>query len=75
MEYFSTVVVAWQWLKMGIKAHELKGSSTYSDDFLESKIHTMKFFFHYEVKATAGLKDIIMDPALLTLKTENEVII
>ncbi|GLR18754.1 acyl-CoA dehydrogenase [Portibacter lacus] len=75
MEYFSTVVVAWQWLKMGIKATEMKGSGVYSDEFLESKIHTMKFFFHYEVKATAGLKDIIMDPAMLTLKTEKEVII
>ena len=77
MEYFSTAVVAWQWLKMGIKAHELldAGNSNYDKDFLESKIHTMKFFFRYELAATSGLKHIIMDPAMLTLKTENEVVI
>lgn len=77
MDYFSTMVVAWQWLKMGLKAHQLKeaGGSIYSDDFLESKIHTMKFFFHYEIPATEGLKAIIMDPQMLTLMTEKEVII
>ncbi len=75
MEYFSTVCVAWQWLKMGLKAQNLKGSGVYSDEFLSSKIHTMKFFFHYELKATSGLKDIIMDDATLTLKTDTEVII
>lgn len=77
MEYFSTVCVAWQWLKMGLEAYHLKnlGNSNFTDDFLDSKIHTMKYFFHYELAATSGLKDIIMDPTMLTLTTKNEVII
>ncbi|WP_235299625.1 acyl-CoA dehydrogenase [Portibacter marinus] len=75
MNYFSTVCVAWQWLKMAVKAHEMKGSSTYDDQFLDSKIHTMRYFFHYELKAISGLKDIIMDEATLTLKTQQEVLI
>ena len=77
MEYFSTMVVAWQWLKMGLKAHQMKeaGDNTYSEAFLESKIHTMKFYFHYEMPATGSLKHIILNPEMLTLKTDKEVII
>lgn len=77
MEYFSTMVVAWQWLKMGVKAQEMldAADASYSEDFLNSKIHTMRFFFHYELPATAGLKEIIMNPEMLTLQTEKEVII
>jgi butyryl-CoA dehydrogenase len=77
MEYFSTMVVAWQWLKMGVKAQQMldAADATYSEDFLNSKIHTMRFFFHYELPATAGLKEIIMNPEMLTLQTEKEVII
>lgn len=77
MEYFSTVCVAWQWLKMGLKAHQLleSNASNYSKEFLESKIHAMKFFFQYELKATNGLKDIIMNPETLTVKSETELII
>lgn len=76
MEYFSTTCVAWQWLKMALEAKkQLDGDSSFDEDFLLSKIHTMKYFFHYELAATSGLKSIIMDPATLTLKTEQEVII
>lgn len=77
MDYFSTMVVAWQWMKMGLKAHQMleANDSTYSKEFYKSKIHTMKFFFHYELAATDALKRIIMDPEMLTIKTESEVII
>ncbi len=77
MDYFSNMVVAWQWLRMGVEAHNQLSSEAgkYDKVFLESKIHTMKFFFHYELVATESLKKIIMNPATLTIKTDSEIII
>ena len=49
MEMTSTVVVAYQWLKMAVKAKQalVTGDTTYESKFYENKIHTMKFYFKY----------------------------
>lgn len=77
MTYFSTTCVAWQWLKMALTAHEMleNNEKKYGQDFLKSKTYAMQYFFHYELRETDSLKNIIMDPTALTLQTENEVII
>ncbi len=75
MEMTSIVVVAWQWLKQGIVAKQAiitqnpEGSEL---DFYESKIHTMKFYFHYEVPKTLGLAVRLKDTEVLTIMTEKE---
>ncbi len=76
MEYMGTLVIAWQWLKMATHAKEalVTGNLIYISDFYESKIHTMKFFFKYEVARTSGLKDILLDPEVLTILKEKELI-
>jgi butyryl-CoA dehydrogenase len=69
-------VVAWQWLKQALVAKQkLIISSDNADDveFYESKIHTMKYFFHYEIPKTQGLATRLMDEEVLTIMTEKEV--
>lgn len=75
MEFFSTVIVAWQWLKMSVVAKEklLTGQGRFSGDFYESKIHTMKFYFKYELPKTQGLAQTLMDEEFLTISREKEV--
>ena len=77
MEMFSLNVVAWQWLKQAVVAKQkLIISSDNSDDvaFYESKIHTMKYFFHYQIPKTQGLATRLMDEEVLTIMTEKEVV-
>ncbi len=75
MEYLSHVVISWLWLEMAVKAKQslLKGDTTYSETFYESKIHTMKFYFKYELSKTAGLVEALTSEDVLTVKTEKNV--
>jgi Trk-type K+ transport system membrane component len=69
------VTIAWQWLKQAVVAKQtLLTQNPQGDEeaFYESKIHTMKFFFHYEVPKTLGLAVRLKDPELLTVVTEKE---
>ncbi|QHV95704.1 acyl-CoA dehydrogenase [Spirosoma endbachense] len=75
LELFGIIVVAWQWLKQAIVARRaLLTQNPQGDDlaFFEGKIHTMKFFFHYEVPKTLGLATRLKDPEVLTIVTEKE---
>lgn len=69
MEYFSTILVAWQWLKMGTAAQRalVVGNGLFADDFYEAKVHAMKFFYKYELPKTLGLAQTLMDETALTL--------
>jgi len=69
MEYLSTMVIAWQWLKMAnaAKFALITGKTEYNKDFYESKIHTMRFYYKYELPKTLGLKETIMHPETLTI--------
>lgn len=77
MELFGLVNVAWQWLTQAAVAQEkLNRRSSGSDTiFFESKIETMKFFFHYELVKTDGLHTRLNDPIVLTVWKEHEVLI
>lgn len=74
MEMMSTAVIAYQWLKLATKAKEylVTGNNTYSTDFYEGKIHTMKFFFKYELPKILSCKDTIMNSEMLTLSETGE---
>ncbi|MEM9887732.1 MAG: acyl-CoA dehydrogenase [Bacteroidota bacterium] len=76
MDLMSTIIVAWQWLKMATVAKEklVVGNGTQSTAFYESKVHTMKFYFKYELSKTTGLADTIMHEDVLTLVEEKELI-
>ncbi len=76
MQFMSTVVVAWQWLKMATAAKQalVTGDDTYSTAFLEGKVHTLKFFYKYELSKVDSLADILMDGEVLTILEEKELI-
>lgn len=73
MEFFGIVLVAWQWLKQACAAKQaLLSANAESDEykFYTAKLHTMKFYFAYEVPKTKGLATRLMDPEVLTMDTE-----
>ena len=76
MELFGTIVIAWQWLKIALSAKKslLSGDKRYTPEFYESKIHTMKFYFKYEVPKTSGLAETLMNDEMLTIVQEKELI-
>ncbi|NIK73067.1 butyryl-CoA dehydrogenase [Thermonema lapsum] len=78
MEMSSLIVVAWMWLKMAVTAKQklvAGGLDEESERFYESKLHTMRFFFHYELPKTKWLATRLMDDVFLTLPEEKEVIL
>lgn len=70
MEMVSTIVIAWQWLKQSVAAKNalLTNKIVFSTGFYESKIHTMKFYFKYELSKVVGLAQILVDKEALTIK-------
>lgn len=78
LEQFGLVTIAWQWLKQAVVARQaLVGCTPEGEEgaFYEAKLHTMKFFFHYELPKTLGLAARLTDPEALTLPTEAGVMI
>ena len=76
MEYFSTIVVAWQWLSMANAAKQslVTGNLSRSEEFYKGQIHTMKFYFKYELPKTLGLAETLLNIETLTIVKEDEVI-
>lgn len=74
MEFFGTITVGWQWLNMATVAKKalVSGQLQQSETFYESKIHTMKFYYKYEMPKTLGLAKTLMDNAVLTIMEEEK---
>jgi Acetyl-CoA dehydrogenase C-terminal like/Acyl-CoA dehydrogenase, C-terminal domain len=79
MELFANLNVAWQWLRQATAAQKaIANGQSVGDDaaFYASKIHTMQFYFHYELPKIKGLAMRLLDPTVLTvLEGEMEVIL
>jgi alkylation response protein AidB-like acyl-CoA dehydrogenase len=75
LDFFGIIAVAWQWLIQGIAAQ--RGLSTENSDaeksFYKGKVHTMKYFFHYELPKIHGLAARLMEADGLTVDTNNPV--
>jgi alkylation response protein AidB-like acyl-CoA dehydrogenase len=74
MDFFGTIVIGWQWLKTATIANQLlkDQSGNHTNEFYESKIHTMKFFYTYEMTRTRGLAKTIMNTEELTISASKE---
>ena len=69
MEAIGSIVVAWQWLKIGITASNALNSSdaAFSAAMLKNKLHTMRFFYKYELARNKSIFKIIQSDEVLTL--------
>jgi len=74
MDFFGTITIGWQWLKIATEASKIleNNSGTQPNLFYKSKIHTMKFFFTYELIRTKGLAKILMNDEKLTIEATKE---
>lgn len=76
MNMTSNVVIAYQWLNMAVKAKNALTSddAPYASAFYENKIHTMKFYFKYELpQARASLAMILNNEELTLSNIGNEI--
>jgi len=75
MDFASTLVISWQWLKMATVAKEalVTGVTTYDQSFYEQKIHLMKFYFKYELPKMNSDAEILKSDEVLTIVRDNEV--
>ncbi len=67
MDLFGTVVIGWQWLKMGSAA--LNDSDPV---FKQGKLHTLDYFYKYEMSRCKGLQKTICADSDVTIKMEAE---
>jgi butyryl-CoA dehydrogenase len=75
MELFGILNVAWHWLKIGTVAQQKLATKSLNIDFYQSKIHTMKFYYTYEVTKIDYLSKVLMGNEKLTPMGETEVIL
>lgn len=77
MSMMSQIVIGWQWLRMATQAkiNLLTGSGEFDSAFYENKIHTMRFFYKYELPKVDGMARTLMHPDALTIPEENKAIL
>lgn len=75
MEMMSTVVIAWQWLKLATVAKTalINGNGEFSSDFYTEQVNTMRFYFKYELPKILACKATLMSEDSLTIVKEDEV--
>ena len=77
MEFFSKIVLGWLWLEIAAKAKnaQLINHDSYSNEFLQSKVHALRFYYKYELSKTTSLAEIIMHDEVLTIPTEEKIFV
>jgi alkylation response protein AidB-like acyl-CoA dehydrogenase len=75
LELFGIIAVAWQWLVQGVVAQRglETDCSAMDKQFYEGKLHTMRYFFHYEVPKTYGLASRLMESDGLTVEMSSAI--
>ncbi len=75
LELFGTIAVAWQWLAQGVAAEKALevNCSVLDRQFYQGKLHTMRYFFHYEVPKTYGLAARLMESDGLTVDMNSSI--
>ncbi|MFM7358418.1 MAG: acyl-CoA dehydrogenase [Sediminibacterium sp.] len=74
MELAGYIVIGWQWLKIGLTAcRQLNhpDTSANTQDRMNFMLHTMKFYFRYELTHTAAFETTLCQSEALTELSEN----
>jgi butyryl-CoA dehydrogenase len=74
MEMCSYIVIGWQWLKQAAVASSqlALGDKKNNTHFYQSKIHTMEFYFHYELTHTAAFEQTLLNEKSLTQVSQHD---
>jgi alkylation response protein AidB-like acyl-CoA dehydrogenase len=73
LEYFSLVTIGWQWLVQGIVAQNALATAANEDEtnFYQGKIHTLRYYFEYEIPKTRGLHERLISSDRLTTEMKG----
>lgn len=76
MEMTSTVIIAWQWITMAANAKQavVTGQMKQSQNFYDAQIHTMKFYFKYELPKINGHVETLLSDEVLTIVEEEKAV-
>jgi alkylation response protein AidB-like acyl-CoA dehydrogenase len=66
MDFLSTLVIGWQWLKIGVTA--CSSTSENNSDLENNLLHTMAYFYTYEMPKIDSLATILLNDKSLTVK-------
>ncbi len=74
LELFGNVTIAWQWLVQGIKATEALQAGASGDDanFYQGKIHTLRYFYEYELVKVESLMKRLLSEDNVTVEMRGE---
>jgi hypothetical protein len=73
LEMMSYTVIGWQWLKMGLIASQQMAHAQGSQQQLyEGKIHTMKFYFVYEMPHAKACAETLLTTSGLSFVKDHE---
>jgi butyryl-CoA dehydrogenase len=75
LDLFGIIAIAWQWLVQGVAARKALETdcSVLDQKFYQGKLHTMRYFFHYELPKTVGLAARLMEADGLTVNMSSTV--
>jgi alkylation response protein AidB-like acyl-CoA dehydrogenase len=75
LELFGIIAIAWQWLIQGTAAMKTLRTSLPEHDslFYGGKLHTLKYFFHYELPKVHGLAKRLTEVDGLTVNMDSSV--
>ncbi len=73
LEVFGITAIAWQWLQMACVA-QIALEEHPEDNFYQGKVHTMKYYFEYELPKIEGLIARLNSADNITLDTKKEYI-
>ncbi len=73
LELFGIVTIAWQWLVQGIKAEEALQAGVVGDDanFYQGKIHTLRYFYEYELVKVDSLMKRLLSGDNVTVEMQS----
>ncbi len=71
MELFCTIVIGWQWLKMGIEANQklVDGQGFKNPPFYEDVLHALRFYYKYEMPKIQSNALTLIHPDQLTVSS------
>ena len=74
LELFGIVAIGWQWLLQANVAQKVLETDP-NDRFYQSKIHTMRYYFEYELPKSEGLITKLNNSDCVTLEADKSTII